>query len=59
MIPLTVPVTTRLLTTPPARARPATPNTGQPGGAITTKPCSRWYHQRTRVARIITTALVS
>ena len=54
MIPLTVPETGRLLTRPPP-----------PGGAAhwldwrrRHQACSRWYHQRTRLARRVEIALV-
>ena len=59
MVPLTVPEITRLLAAPPARP-------GPPGHAEhwvnwrrRHQARSRWYHQRTRLARVTETALVS
>ncbi len=59
MVPLTVPEITRLLSAPPARP-------GPPGHAEhwvnwrrRHQARSRWYHQRTRLARDTETALVS
>jgi len=56
MIPLTVPEITRLLTTQPARP-------GHTEHWSTWRRChqarSRWYHQRTRLARTTTITLVS
>jgi hypothetical protein len=56
MIPLTVPEITRLLTTQPARP-------GHAGHWANWRRChqarSRWYHQRTRLARDANIALVS
>jgi hypothetical protein len=53
MIPLTVLEITRLLA--PQPATPVTPSTGR----CRHQACTRWYHQRTRLARDAEITLVS
>ena len=59
MIPLTVPEIRRLLAA--ALARPSPPGHAAHwlAGDAATRPASRWYHQRTRLARDAEIALVS